>query len=68
MTAVLPQALTAADFGRLLAIAAADPGRSVRRMVKAGQLPGPINPAAAAVAWRWSPSVVSNHIDPQAAA
>jgi hypothetical protein len=66
--AILPQALTASDFGRLLAIAAADPGRSVRRKVRAGELPGPINPHAAAVSWVWSPTVVSNYIDPQAAA
>ena len=64
MNAVLPLALTAADFGRQLAITAADPGRSVRRKVREGQLPGPINPTDSAVAWRWSPAVVAAHINP----
>jgi hypothetical protein len=64
----LPQALTASDFGRLLAIDAADPGRSVRKMFREGRLPGPNNPGDAAGSWRWSPTVVRNHIDPQTVA
>jgi hypothetical protein len=63
-----PRALTAHDFGERLAHRGSDLGRGVRRMYRSGQLPPPIDASLPAVQWRWSPKVVDDYINPQAAA
>ena len=63
MHATPPAALTASEVGKLLRY----PAARVRSMYRAGTFPAPIDPTLSAVQWRWSPRVVADYIDGQAA-
>ena len=56
-------ALTAADVGKLLRY----PAPRIRAMYRAGTFPAPIDPDLTPTQWRWSPRIVADYIDGQAA-
>ena len=62
--ALVPQALTAADFGRALGYRGTDPGALIRRQYRERLLPGPIDASLPVQSWRWSPLTVANYINP----
>lgn len=54
-----PQVLTAADVGELLGYRA----DTVRRLVRNGRLPAPIDPTINPKLWRWSRTMVDRYIE-----
>ena len=60
----MTQALTAAEVGKLLRY----PAARVRAMYRAGNFPAPIDPTLGAAAWRWSPRIIDEYINGEAAA
>lgn len=56
---LVPITLTAGEVGELLGYSA----ETVRRLVRDGKLPGPIDPELGAKLWRWSRSRIEQYVE-----